>query len=97
MVNYLQSLGSLGEAFLVRKKLTVHPEHPVLLLVVKPRASWWGHRRDDIQARIAREFPFPGRSTGFVLVVRPGLLWRYRSLFEGLDATLLVRNSGVTN
>jgi hypothetical protein len=97
MVNYLQSLDSLGEAFLVRKKLTVHPEHPVLLLVVKPRASWWGQKRGDIQARIAREFPFPGRSTGFVLVVRPGLLWRYRSLFEGLDATLRIRNSGVAN
>ena len=92
MVSYLKAVGGLGEAFLVRKKLTVHPELPVLLLVVRARGCWWdlkGRKRDAFQARIARECPFPGRATGHVLVLRPGFLWRHRRRFEGLDALIL--------
>ena len=93
MVSYLKALGGeLGEAFLVRKKLAIHPDHPVLLLVVRPRVGWWdprGRKLVAFQARIARECPFPGRSTGFVLVLRTGLLWPYRRMFKKLGALIL--------
>jgi len=91
MVTYLKALGGLDQAFLVRKKLAVHPDHPVLLLVVSPRGGWWdprGRRRHAFQARIARECPFPGRATGYVLVARPALLWRHRRLFDALGALI---------
>jgi hypothetical protein len=91
MVSYLQALDGLGEAFLVRKKVAVHPELPVLLLVVRSRCGWWdprGRKREAFKARIQRECPFPGRATGHVLVVRPGLLRRYRGTLEGLGARI---------
>jgi hypothetical protein len=92
MVSYLETLGGLERAFLVRKKLAVHPEHPVLLLVVSPQHGWWdpwGRKRQAFQTRIARECPFPGRATGYVLVARPALLWRHRALFDALGALIL--------
>ena len=92
MVSYLKALGNLGEAFLVRKKMALHPDHPVLLLVVRPQSGWWdprGRKRNAIQARIARECPFPGRATGYVLVLGPGLLLPYRRRFKTLGALIL--------
>ena len=94
MVSYLKAVEGLGKAFLVRKKLAVHPDHPVLLLVVRPHGLGWswdpkGRKRIAFQTRIARECPFPGRATGYVLVMRPGLLWRYRRLLDGLGAVIL--------
>lgn len=96
MVSYLKAQGDLGEAFLVRKKVAVHPELPVLLLVVRPQSVWWdpgGRKREACQARIEREFPFPGSATGHVLVVRAGLLWRYRRMLTGLGARILIRKA----
>ena len=52
---------------------------PVLLLVVRTEGAWWdpgGRKREACQARIERECPFPGRATGHVLVLRPGLPYR---------------------
>jgi hypothetical protein len=95
MLSYLEARRDLGEAFLVRKRVAVHPDHPVLLLVVRPLRAWWdprGRKRDAIQARLERECPFPGRATGHVLVARPGFLWRYRGLLASLDALILKRN-----
>ena len=94
IVSYLKALGELGEAFLVRKKLALHPDHPVLLLVVRPRISWWdprGRKRRAFQSRIARECPFPGQSTGYVLVLGTSLLWPHRRLFKSLGALILRR------
>jgi hypothetical protein len=96
MLSYLEGLGDLGEAFLVRKRVAIHPDHPVLLLVVQPLQVWWdprGRKRGAIKARLERECPFPGRATGHVLVARPGLLWRHRGLLESLDALILKRSS----
>jgi len=92
MVSYLKTLGGLDQAYLVRKKLQVHPEHPVLLLVVRSQGAWWdpgGRKRQAFQTRIARECPFPGRATGYVLVARPVLLWRHRRVFDALGALIL--------
>ena len=94
MVSYLKAVEGLDQAFLVRKKLAVHQDHPVLLLVVRPQGLGWawdpkGRKRMAIQARIARECPFPGRATGYVLVMGPGFPWRYRRLLDGLGAVIL--------
>jgi hypothetical protein len=89
MITYLGSLPSVGEAFLVRKTVRLHPERPVLLLVVRRRNGWLdflGRRRRAEQARIARDCPFPPDATGFVLVTGPGPLWGYRARLRRLGA-----------
>ena len=94
MVRFLRGQEDLGEAFLVRKKVAAHPDHPVLLLVVRPEGGWWdpgGRKREAIQARIARGCPFPGRATGHVLVARPELFWRYRRILTHLGGLIKPR------
>jgi len=91
MVNYLRSLPGVGEAYLVGKRVALHPDHPVLLLVVRQRGAWWdvlGRRRVAFQDRIARECPFPLRATGFVLVAQPVLLWRHKGLLRRMAALI---------
>ena len=84
----------IQEAHLLRKKVLVQPDRPVLLLVVRWRAPLWdplGRKRLAFQRELQRDCPFPEGATGFVQVTGRTTLWRFGARLRELEGLIFHR------
>ena len=82
------------EAHLLRKKVQLQPERPVLLLVVRWRGPLWdplGRKRLAFQRELQRDCPFPEDATGFVQVAGRTAFWRFGARLRALESLIFAR------